>query len=112
MLLLMMPVAVTLLVVEIGTVTPEKTRADWLSSVMSCGRLSTSRRPCVLRARTSRLNVLLDAENTKPLTPGVIEEVRPTPRLLNPWKPTWPGLTAGLFPSGRLGLLKLNPGRP
>ena len=43
--------------------------AVWLSSVMTCGRLRMSTRPCVFRARTSKLKELLAAEKTKPAEP-------------------------------------------
>ena len=103
--------AVTLVLVMYGTLWPTSTLADWLSSVITCGRLRMSMRPCVFKARISRLKVSLWAEKTKPPMP-LVGDTRPTPRLVRPWQPTMLGDTTGLLPRARLGLLKLKPGWP
>src|SRR5437588_2707094 len=104
------PVAVTFVDPTIGTSWPMLTAAVWLSSVITWGQLSTSSRPWVLRARTSRLNELLWAENTNPPAPP-FGDTRPTLRFPSPWTPTTPGLMTELF--GRAAvLLKLNAGCP
>ena len=82
--------AVTLVLVMYGTLWPTSTLADWLSSVMTCGRLRMSMRPCVFKARTSRLKVSLWAEKTKPPMP-LVGDTRPTPRLVRPCVPTIAG---------------------
>src|SRR5262245_55385985 len=64
---------------------------------MTEGRLSTSSRPWVFKARTRRLKESLAAEKTKPPTP-LVGDTRPRPKFPKPCNPTTPGLTTGLLP--------------
>ena len=93
-----------------GTRWPTWMKAGWLSSVMICGRLRTSRRRHSCKARSSTLTLSLEAESTRPPKPSSLF-VRPTAKFDKPWRADaaravrW---SLPLLPSG--WLLKLKPG--